>query len=941
MKKANYTLFQPQSWTPSIGKMALMMVFAWCCCLGIQEVNAQDKQDDFVLLFDSKANTSKAYKLNNCNGTVSSDDTRFTDDGSNDGLYADPMGGSRSDTIEICPKGSDYGVKVVFTDFDLEDGDELHVFQGNRAGVRAGTALGAGTGTGTGVSKAFGGWIDANCVNTSGCLTFVLETDGDNLKGSGWDAWVDCQDLTATLKGANVSAARLDCSETTGTANITYPTIDGCGTGTVTVDIIKLSDGSTCLANQTATSIANLPIGQYQAKFKATVRGKEITATQHFAIQTKPLVANDDLSIPLGEACMIQLAVDDILESPCAPVTGSGAGVGSAVTFMHYEMTIKLGSGPKAGVLTTTYETLASGEVVPVFPVITKQDITDAGMSICDAKAEVTIDRIYYKFGAPTTIACTPDETKLSVRTNISFKDISKPTINAPADGSITIVGCDISNLASLIGATAIDNCDDAITVTSTATVANDPCPATQDIDVVFTATDDCGNTTSTTRTYTLERPTELVKTEDVSSDCSVSPTAPVPGLKVGYRENGGALKVQDTVYLSTEDYTCGYILVKTQEDVPNTDCGSKTYEYFDLIDWCEGANGGERIDTTYIELTDKTAPVITGEDGSYVWSVTKNTYGATPNADIPLDDQSCTFDITKYAGPVATDACSSVSVRLGKVYRIEDGSNWAVEADELTKLDCDSFRLMWIAEDACHEQLVNDTSFQIVEIKDVTAPSAVCQDAFTVSVPSDEGARLEIGDIDGGSNDACGVTNREIRIKGSGDAWADHIVIDCEDVHEEVQVELRVTDKQGNTNVCWTTITAEDKIPPVCTNLEDESLTCKDIHTGELGASTDADGDGQMEDAEWQPLTGDLVEVYNTRFGTPDCEDNLSCGVLTIEQEYQLIEDDCGALRARRRYRANDWTQQILIWIVAILRFQQHQLRMILLIMDLVIFGQ
>lgn len=79
------------------------------------------------------------------------------------------------------------------------------------------------------------------------------------------------------------------------------------------------------------------------------------------------------------------------------------------------------------------------------------------------------------------------------------------------------------------------------------------------------------------------------------------------------------------------------------------------------------------------------------------------------------------------------------------------------------------------------------------------------------------------------------------------------------------------------------------------------------EISIGELGASTDVDGDGAFSDTEWVTLNGDFLEIYNTRFGLPNCTDNLSCVNLTYEQEYQLVNLDCGALMAKRRYRTHD----------------------------------
>ena len=132
---------------------------------------------------------------------------------------------------------------------------------------------------------------------------------------------------------------------------------------------------------------------------------------------------------------------------------------------------------------------------------------------------------------------------------------------------------------------------------------------------------------------------------------------------------------------------------------------------------------------------------------------------------------------------------------------------------------------------------------------------------------------------------------------------WGEFVDVVCEDVHEGMQIEMRVTDNKGNTNICWMDVTAEDKIAPICHNLPDMSRTCDQFHNGELGAAT---GGG------FAPLTGDLLAKYNSEFGSPVCEDNLSCGILDIDQFYKLTELNCGALQIERKWRANDWTPNV-----------------------------
>jgi len=157
--------FNKSGWLSFLGRSLSLALFF--CFAGLQSSQAQVVAAQVVAAF---------------NGEVTSSSTRFTDDGTNDGNYSDPVGQLRADTVEFCPKDQWHRVKVVFTDFDLAVDDTLLVFEGDIAAVRTdAAAIGCGSGTGVGVANAFGGWKDASCspmINPTGCLTFVLKTNG-------------------------------------------------------------------------------------------------------------------------------------------------------------------------------------------------------------------------------------------------------------------------------------------------------------------------------------------------------------------------------------------------------------------------------------------------------------------------------------------------------------------------------------------------------------------------------------------------------------------------------------------------------------------------------------------------------------------------------------------------------------------------------------------
>jgi len=344
------------------------------------------------------------------------------------------------------------------------------------------------------------------------------------------------------------------------------------------------------------------------------------------------------------------------------------------------------------------------------YPIVTVDDIKKAGLSVCGGTATARIERTYYEDrdgdgnpDFPTMLECDNGIQSLYCETTLNFMDQDKPWIdivNAPD----TLVACDTTGLAKLLSAKAIDNCDTEIPVTFSVTLdETDPCfrnngqPDITHATVTFSAADDCGNVGAATKRVTIIRPDihnplYVAKTKDELADCA-SETADytTPGLKTGIWKNN-KFEVRDTVALNTKDYICGYILIKSEEYIPATDCGKKKYIYWDALDWCESATGPRRIDTTFIEFIDTIAPMFVMGEGMPI--------------DIELDHFSCTYDAGKITKPAATDNCdANPNVRLDMVSRIEDGKIWPIaEIYKWAELDCDSFEFKWVVADDCHE---------------------------------------------------------------------------------------------------------------------------------------------------------------------------------------------------------------------------------------------
>src|SRR5690625_3735990 len=120
-------------------------------------------------------------------------DGRFFDKGGPDGPYGPVSSPPVDDIITICPDDPDMRIKMDFSDyaFTLANGaDFLHVYDGDSDDAPL-------IGTYTGTNNP--GVIIAGDANSSGCLTFVFDTDGAFAPLAGWGADISCVEHCQTV----------------------------------------------------------------------------------------------------------------------------------------------------------------------------------------------------------------------------------------------------------------------------------------------------------------------------------------------------------------------------------------------------------------------------------------------------------------------------------------------------------------------------------------------------------------------------------------------------------------------------------------------------------------------------------------------------------------------------------------------------------------------
>ena len=811
-------------------------------------------------------------------------DRIFTDDGSNDGNYIDSIG---QKVYTFCPANpAKQSIRLQFTAFELAEGDTFRVYTGNHIFSNnyleiTGKSVGQmqiKQGVGAAIPQGAAGWVNAICNNLSGCLTIRWQPNGDNAKGTGWTIKTECIDQTPSMEMCTISDYTVACEiGKLKIGKIKAPKItlqNVCATDTAYYIEYDIDGKNTIRDSITIDSLCidTLAIGTHalniQLKFQGIdgIKGTTddsvcIERTCVFAIQSPNLpVCNDSLLIPLGAGCQVNVRPDDLLEKP--DTSGN-----------HYQIKIsriEAGKADTLGILNNETDSV----------ILTK--IGDYSYEISDACGQACNGQLRIFDNSPPVFLATTKDTLIACAVELSETGLG------------------------LIKPKVVDNCDtiNPQFVSAVYVIEGGICD-TNLVSVIWEAIDKSGNSNTLNQEVLIIRPdvTKIIRLVDVQLSCGEDSPETVndlqrtgiPVIQTG-RIRAGEFIPMDTLDLSLTDYVCGYILQEETIMITGSICGDKAFRYWDLLDWCTD-NAPLRIDTQNIFFVDTLAPIFTTNQNN-------------DPIEITLDPFSCTYDINQLIKPAATDNCSEqVSIELDSIFRIKDGQNLSLDTSQWNQLTCDSFLLKWKASDACVEQTKTASLIQSLIIADKTPPTVQLNGAVQLSLTGDTTV-LSAKELDGGSFDACGIIQYQIRIKDARQDWDSIVQIPCSYLNENLQLELKVTDAKGNENTGWIAVNAEDKIDPICA-LDDYELACDVYHRAVLGLPTDANNNGDLDFGEYEDLTDSLLAFYNLEFGFPICQDNrktdTDCGALQIQQQYQLLEKDCGNILIKRRARAID----------------------------------
>lgn len=449
----------------------------------------------------------------------------------------------------------------------------------------------------------------------------------------------------------------------------------------------------------------------------------------------------------------------------------------------------------------------------------------------------------------------------------VTVLDTIQPYIACPVN---QLVSADLNCEAELANYTddatdLYDNCLTGLVVIQT------PAPGTTlgypETVVTLTASDEAGNTASCQFSVTLD---DLTAPNAECQDISVSLNTQGNASILPSQVNAGSSDACgiDTMTLSISTFTCGH-----------TGPNNVTLTVFDLA-------GNSSSCEAVVLVLDEVAPEaicqnvtvnldITGNlllDPALVNSGSSDACGITDLSVLPnnfsCDDigenivtltvsdfygnsASCSATVTVQDQSPPTALCKNITVQLNTAgiaeingLDVDNGSNDACALYSLlvspNNFSCNNVGENTVTLTATDIHGNSATCQATVTVEDNVAPNAVCQN-IEVSLDSDGHAAINGIDLDGGSNDACGIVNWVVSPSE----------FECAQVGTN-PVTLTVSDVHGNEATCTATVTVLDEVAPeaLCKNITVSlnegglaSITAANVNNG----SNDACGMGSL----------------------------------------------------------------------------------------------
>ncbi len=457
----------------------------------------------------------------------------------------------------------------------------------------------------------------------------------------------------------------------------------------------------------------------------------------------------------------------------------------------------------------------------------------------------------------------------------IEISDDTPPVVTCPAD--LTISCGDSTDPASTGTATATDNCSNVL-VTFMDGTSDEPCDAGGGIVRTWTATDDCGNTSTCTQLIAVvdNTPPVINCPQDIEITCAQEPlpvvcgtpiaTDDCSGVNVTYtdiQQNSGCIFDIQRTWLATDNCgntsTCVQSIEVSDEDAPEINCPVDVDANCGLdpdptitgeataTDICSDfdisysdQSSGSGCDITLVRTW--TATDDCGNASSCVQNISLNDNEA-PVIECPVNTTvQCgeATDISVTGVAAATDNCGSVQVSHD-----DSGSTNLCDDGGLERI--------WTAIDDCGN---TSSCIQLISMTDDEAPIIECPDDVTINCGDDD-CPTQLGEPT--ATDNCDV---DLVVYHQDQSTGNPCSADG-----GIQRIWTAMDDCGNTSSCTQVITVVDDIAPVFD--EDWTPGCDMV----LTATDNCD-----EEVEITCTTGPIVEAncqtsqVVTYIATDDC---------------------------------------------------------------------
>ncbi|MCR9053690.1 MAG: T9SS type A sorting domain-containing protein, partial [bacterium] len=233
---------------------------------------------------------------------------------------------------------------------------------------------------------------------------------------------------------------------------------------------------------------------------------------------------------------------------------------------------------------------------------------------------------------------------------------------------------------------------------------------------------------------------------------------------------------------------------------------------------------------------------------------------------DVNGNSSTCTANVTVVDNIAPQALCEDVTVQLDafgngtlNTDQIDGGSNDVCDISSLslsqTSFDCGDVGSQIVTLTATDVNGNSSTCTSTVTVVDNVAPQALCQDV-TVQLDAFGNGALNTDQIDGGSDDVCGISSLSLS----------QTSFDCSDVGIR-SVTLTATDVNGNSSSCTSTVTVADNIAP---QAQCQDLTVQLDEFGEGFLTAGQVNNGSNDACQIATLSLDKTEFSCDDVGAP-----------------------------------------------------------------------